>query len=735
MSSGFHPLSEFLKAFPEIDYLFSHLKTSRNYAQIKDPAIRDADADFDDNDSEDEDIKSETRNNISIKSYFCVGSNKKYMYWLYYANDAGYLTLLNVNIKIEDRHPIELSTRKYISYDHRFMNGIMIGANIYNEYTVVQNLGFKNYKLEYPFPKGFCYTDCEKGNRRECKCGLNEAKAETKAETKVQMPDKLNIKNQVENAKLINEICATKSVGSKSEELSVHAVNFDGNIYYWYDTADTQNSLWYDQKHTQIFYRGQLDSIHIPSGKGIKYDKENKIVYTGEFCFGHPGGTGKRYIRQSNQEIIITGTVKYYPEKKKSSYFFGEGEIIYIHGLYGPEVVFKGEIVDDLPEHGTIKYPNGTIKTGKFKNVELMVPFLIDGEIVYSNGVKFTGKMNQGFFNGIFQGTYFHPEKGEFKLTLSVNPSNTIDLGNFGTLGAVVLKSNFDGNKNNTEEHKFSGNANLDVAKGTFEFFDGIFEYGNGTSFDGKFENNKPKRGRLVQNINLKEDREEAFETIYSGEFENGLPKSKKVRWGLMNYYLITYDQVNRIYIDPECFNLRYKGELSEDVLAHGKGELFDSDIYCKGEFKNNWFVQGTIDYGDVVYEGKVKDDKIESGKYKFNNGNMLIISNLCCSLKENESKTYIDFELTSPTPIFSKLTNRRIKDLRIQGGIFEGIVSLEKGLIEPIEGTLKFRDNSYEGEFKDSKFHGKGKLKLSMLTDLITGRFENGKLVEFTKE
>ena len=102
------------------------------------------------------------------------------------------------------------------------------------------------------------------------------------------------------------------------------------------------------------YYIGEFKN-NMPNGKGIKYYKNGKIQYDGNFINGKFEGNGK-YIYEDND---------YYIGQFKNGLRNGKGIVYYSNG----NIMYEGDFVNNLREgNGKYIYENGEYYTGQFKN-------------------------------------------------------------------------------------------------------------------------------------------------------------------------------------------------------------------------------------------------------------------------------------------------------------------------------------------------------------------------------
>ena len=142
------------------------------------------------------------------------------------------------------------------------------------------------------------------------------------------------------------------------------------------------------------YYIGEYKN-NIPNGKGIKYYKNGKILYDGNFINGKFEGNGK-YIWEY-------GT--YYIGQWKNGLRHGKGTDYYSDG----KIMYEGDWVNNKREgNGKLIWKDGAYYIGQFKN-GLRIG---KGTIYYSNGDKYEGDFVNGKREG--NGKYIWKDGGYY---------------------------------------------------------------------------------------------------------------------------------------------------------------------------------------------------------------------------------------------------------------------------------------------------------------------------------
>ena len=320
------------------------------------------------------------------------------------------------------------------------------------------------------------------------------------------------------------------------------------------------------------YYLGEFKN-NKPNGKGIKYYKNRKIEYEGDFINGKFEGKGK----------FIYDDGYYYIGQFKDGLRNGKGTIYYPNG----NIEFEGNFINNKAEgYGKFIGEDGEYYIGQYKKgLEHG-----KGKYYYSNGkIQYDGEYFYGQRGGY--GKYFDAENkyyclGEFKNGY-LNGKGTVYNSDDGK---VIYEGDF-------VDGKFEGYGkyiydNSNYYKGQFKNHlmhgKGIEYYSNGNiQYEGDFINGEREGNGKLTNENF----------YFIGQFKKG--KLSKGKLYSSNRKILLYDGIfndgdlpNGIKIYKINDGEYYIGQVKDD-LFHGKGILYNSDgtIKQKGNWINDKFV------------------------------------------------------------------------------------------------------------------------------------------------
>ncbi len=155
-----------------------------------------------------------------------------------------------------------------------------------------------------------------------------------------------------------------------------------------------------------------------------------------------------------------------------------------------------------------------------------------------------------------------------------------------------------------------------------------------------------------------------------------------------------------------------YCGEWNNNLKMSGQGELFfpKENIFVKGNWKDGIFYKGRIYGEDMIYEGKIKDNKYNGyGKLIDKKKNEIYKGQFQNNLKQGEGVlTFSDKSEFSGDFKNDELSNGKLK--WINGDYYEG--NFKDGIFNGY-GNLKINNGSeYEGNFLTGLYNGKGIFK-----------------------
>ncbi len=350
----------------------------------------------------------------------------------------------------------------------------------------------------------------------------------------------------------------------------------------------------------ESFYIGNWKN-GMREGKGKLFDKNNNLIYEGDWIKDKKEGIGKQIINEQY----------YCVSEFKNGFSNGKIEFYNKSGL----MVFKGNL-DHNKERcfGKILLKNNYYYEGDFINSKRTGNGKIynkDNILLYE-GVFINGKIEgKGRFN-YSQGYYYI---GEWKN------------GQRNGLGKLYYNNGeliFDG--------KWENNIVNDIGKeispnGLFYYYGGfkngikegsgeIFNKNGKLIYEGYFINNKPECNNGFLRI------DDGF--TYRGDFKNGFP-----------------DGSGKIYYNNKTI---YEGEFVKGSIEGMGRKYFENGDYYFGEFKNNkmegfgeiYDKNGNILCGDNFYNNQPKNQQnlkfikgIKNDKYNFNLNNEQIFNNI----------------------------------------------------------------------------------------------------------
>lgn len=727
----------------DIPIFLKHLSTTKLYSELHYPE------DFDEELSERFDFSTIA----SVKSYFTLNGAS---YWLYAITNYGLIVLANT--RVIDIYPvsIDLGSTVYTSYDSKYMDGIMIGNNVYQEYKKSLNSDYKITKSFPPFLGQAKNTDQESEEIKEDRPKEEKEKVEVTI-TSYQKVDSTENLEQDRKEKIFVPIT------------SYQKVTISTSVYFKF--KDKPNTLYYNLEKTQVYYTGDLSKSNLPNGYGIQYNTNGKMIYKGVFKDGFRNGTGTFYSwsPQSVLEYEIRGTCLFHPS---SGPYFESGTVYYRNNELLKE--YTGSLTSlNEPKEGKLIYKDGMVKQGKFQLGNYYQIVLVQGKVTLPNGNYISGNYGPKLFEKPGE-LVEHEFTGEF---LNANKYVTIRIKSKFNLFELIDRSKIQRLTLEcyalSEEDSYTGIVDLSVDTGKIEYREGVLRRGN-SRFIGTYtdKDNLPYAGKLFYDNNV----------VYDGEFMEGCPKSRQIRLRGLEYYFLSRNGANYIFYTPTCTELRFQGEVNSDSLPDGKGKLFhrSGKLFYEGEFKNGLkegkgihilqngrinsieaehkndeIVEGFMRYTDArIFTGTLNRQFPIKGTMEYPDGHYLsfdsekgiittaelknchdgkvflrISDQICCTYLENQ-----EFELDQPLSVDFKFEQLKINYYKIIFGnltyLFNGFINFVDSKINFVFGILKDENgNSYNGNFKNMKPHGKG--TLSVFDMEIYGLFENGRLVE----
>jgi len=432
-------------------------------------------------------------------------------------------------------------------------------------------------------------------------------------------------------------------------------------------------------------------------------------------------------IDPSSQKLIKSCNIEYYycGEIDEKDNFEGSGVLVYYKN---PILKYDGSFKNGKKHgNGIEKYADGDTYNGEFKNnlkngngtlyskdgtIKYSGQWLEDeptNEMVYysydevTNNKKYFGSFKNGKYNGMgimFDQVGYVIQLGEYKNGL---PVRTLDFYNTNKIMVVKrLKKIMYQNKFEFLKKHLDLNLDLDLKKNlkepynvnTFEpikdYFveticngDMIYFSTNGNIiYTGNTKNNK-FNGDGVYNVYTNDQSCHKYEM--TGIFENDALKEGQI--------------INKQYIENN--NVMFKGTFIETgLLVSGDLEKLDTSIITNaaiqgtlqaGKYYYNEFINVPVNYYNRCFEGTFKNGQFEKG----------ILSIL------NENRAWIMiYEGT-----FNTISLGNYKKYHGNGIEYYEVGNIKK----------------YEGEFKDGKYHGHGRLYNSNKLLQYAGSFQNG--------
>ena len=361
------------------------------------------------------------------------------------------------------------------------------------------------------------------------------------------------------------------------------------------------------------YYIGEFKN-NIPNGKGIKYHKNGKIEYEGDFINGKFEGNGKF--------IYYDGC--YYIGKFKDGLRNGKGTIYYPNGNIEIEGNFLNNRVDGYGKYiweegeyyigewkkglmhgkGTVFYSNGNIQYegGYFNGARGGY-----GKYIWEDGEYYEGEWRNGLKHG--KGKFFYSDgkikyEGEFFNDKWEGHGKYIDqegkyyfIGEYknGYLNGKGTVYNLADDKIKYEgdfiNGKFEGRGKLFYDDGKYYIgqFRNHLQHGKGTEYDsnGKIQ----YKGDYIDGLREGNGKCITEYMLFIGQYKNGKPKKGKLYNSNGKILLYDGDFINGEMPDGiKLYRLNdggyYVGQI-KNHLYHGKGTLFNSDGTIKQ--KGNW--------------------------------------------------------------------------------------------------------------------------------------------------
>ena len=371
--------------------------------------------------------------------------------------------------------------------------------------------------------------------------------------------------------------------------------------------------------------------------------------------------------------------------KMVNGFMFGKGSYKLIGGK-----LFIGEILENLTASGEMF--NGNMKiTGTWDLIlkENIFSFKISGEFTES----IDGRLDrQGRYEeGKFIGTVYKPNGVVATGTWNENDFEEVQIYKTDRVthlichsktsySEVTYKGSILISKFTVVDEKKEGDAYFKTEDGekTFKFEKGIIVWAKikieSLEYEGFIKENKfHGRGKLENGLH-----------IYSGEFENGIYHGQGSLEGKTEDISLRgiFNNGRMINGVLKSRDIIYEGQLNSLYKAEGHGTLNTPRYKYTGEFKNDKF------HGEGSYEDKISK---KIGKF--------------------EAGVLVSGTLTQEESTWTGTFNPQ--------GKVDG------------KATCDSPDIYYDGEWKNSNFHGQGTLLYKKTGRKKTGRFEHHKIVE----
>lgn len=274
----------------------------------------------------------------------------------------------------------------------------------------------------------------------------------------------------------------------------------------------------------------------------------------------------------------------------------------------------------------------------------------------------------------------------------------------------------------------------------------GKYSWTNGYSYCGQFENGKRHGdGLLLNNRDRGSPWLQSELLAYRGQFEHGeMSGAGEFIWPDGSRYAGQFER-SRIHGNGTLKNVRgndwpcgtYTGEFKDGSFVHGKFADAYDDVY-EGQFDAGGGVpvqsgKGKIKFDSgCVYEGEFKNgEKAGYGTFSFTNG--LVYSGQF----ENGFPNGNGKLTTSGNAVYTgefEVGSLPHGTLELEEGIYEGQFepgyAFVKGPSMSGHGKMQYKDGDvYEGQFKNGKIWGHGKLTYQTCGEIDEGYFENSAL------
>ena len=393
-----------------------------------------------------------------------------------------------------------------------------------------------------------------------------------------------------------------------------------------------------------------LDSIKLE----LKYEKikYNGNEYEGEYSSNIKDGQGK--INYENKEFYI-GKWEDYKKQGKGVLYRQKNKIKYIGEFFEDQYDGNGKLIEENGDYYIGQFIGG-YKFGEGKEFNKNNELIYEGSFAYGkyegSGKKIINKDKNWYFYGQF-------EDGKMK-----------GKGQIFIKNKIIFEGEFDNNQMVGNGKYFYLNGQYYIGqlkdykregKGT------IFNEDNTIEYEGEFiADKKNGKGKYY----IKDG------SYYIGEFKDDEMDGKgKI-----------YDKEGNILFDG-CF---LKG------LKEGEGTVTMKDYSFFGKFKDDKFDgEGLMIYEDGdEYEGEFKNG-VKDGKGKFSSKDYIYEGTYLNNKKHGQGIIYKKDDIDKKNPIYN---GNFVND------VYEG-----KGKLK-----LKTKDEDdlyYEGEFKNGKKHGEGKI------------------------
>ena len=269
------------------------------------------------------------------------------------------------------------------------------------------------------------------------------------------------------------------SINNKFEgEFSDDQFEADGKLFNYYIN--------------EKYYIGHIIQCD-PHGMGVLYNKNNNIIYEGEFAFGKIEGIGKAYNDEdyyigqfANSNLNGKGIIYNLDDTIKFEGTFENGKCKEGRFNYSDGSYYIGEFMNDYKhgkgklynKDGTIKY-DGYYYQGKYGG---------EGLLYFGDNCKYYGEFIEGTFNG--KGYYFENDiliyEGDFYNNYFEGKGKMYDKNNF-----LIYEGDF-------HNDKFNGNGKRYFKSGNY--------------YEGQFINNELSGNGTIYN--------KKGDIIYEGEFK-----------------------------------------------------------------------------------------------------------------------------------------------------------------------------------------------------------------------